>query len=346
MRKKLIVVLTMAQLDLNYMFLLIIWREWNPSIKGHQRMDYLLGVPVVSSEDIEIKPECSGFAEQEKELNVGKLEGPIGEGQVGGLKKHRGRRKRKDSERNINKTSVRESNVLSSVDVSGCKEGSTSNIDKVVKSSDRDEKNKNLRKDRMKDIMDILDSILKFKGPSFHRKHDSQKRGRYRKMIRQHMDLDTIRSRIRNRTIKSAVELFRDLHLLINNALVFYSKSTYQYKNAQLLRDMVKERLKEFIKAFSSSVTNADVSITLPVNEPPLKLRTVCPGNRKIVAEESGGRSNSTSEESLRIKKSCGRSKKVGRETIGSRRPATPMERKGRIRRKDYNAEDLVPTQV
>ncbi|XP_019420496.1 PREDICTED: uncharacterized protein LOC109330684 isoform X2 [Lupinus angustifolius] len=263
-------------------------------------------VPVVSSEDIEIKPECSRSDEQEKELNVDKLEDPIGEGQVGGLKKQRGRRKRKDSDRNINETSDRESNMTTSVDVSGCKEGSTSNFDEVAKSSDKDEKNKNLRKDRMKDLMEILDSILKFKGPSFHRKHDSQKRGRYRKMIRQHMDLDTIRSRISNRTITSVVELFRDLHLLINNALVFYSKSTYQYKNAQLLRDMVNERLKESIKDFSSSVTNANVSTTLAVNEPPLKLRTVCPGNRKIVAKESGGGSNSTSEESLHVKKSCG----------------------------------------
>ncbi|CAL0331414.1 unnamed protein product [Lupinus luteus] len=310
-----------------------IWTNWSPECQ----------VPVVSSEDTEIRPEGSQPTEQEKDSNVDKSEDPIGEGQIGGLKKQRGRRKRKDSDRNINKTSVRQSNVPSSIDV-----------------SDNDEKNKNLRKDRMKDIMVILDSILKFKGSSFHHKHDSQKRGRYRKMIRQHMDLDTIRSRISNGTITSIVELFRDLHLLINNALVFYSKSTYQYKNAQLLRDMVKERLKESIKDFSSNVTNADVSITLPVNEPPLKLRTVCPGNRKIIAKEAGGGRNSTSEASqgakkpskvnpplsevfLPIKKSRGRSKKVARETIGSQRPATPMKRK---RRKDDNAEDLVPTQV
>ncbi|KAE9613518.1 hypothetical protein Lal_00016303 [Lupinus albus] len=308
-------------------------------------------------------PEASRSAEQEKVLNVHKLEDPISEGQAGGLKKQRGKRKRKDSDLNINKTNVRESDVLRSVDVSGYKESSTSNSHEIANFSGKD-KNNNLRKDRMKDVMEILDYILQSKGASsFHHKHDSQKRGRYRSMIRQHMDLDTIRSRISNRTIKSVMELFRDLYLLINNALVFYSKSTRQYKNAQLLRDTVKETLKECIKDFRSSVTNADVSITLPVDEPPLKLRSVCPGNRKVVAKEAGGGSKSASEvsqgakvpnkvnpplseESLPIKKSFGRSKKVGRETTGSQRTATPMKRRRTVRTKDDKAEDLVPTQV
>ncbi|CAL0312037.1 unnamed protein product [Lupinus luteus] len=309
-------------------------------------------------------PEGTQSAEQEKVLNVLKLEDPIGEGQVGGLKKQRGKRKRKDSDSNINKTSVRESDVLHSVDVSGYKESSTSNSDEIAKFCSKDKKNHNSRKDSMKDIMEILDYILQSKGASsFHRKHDSQKRGRYRSMIRKHMDLDTIRLRISNRTIKSVMELFRDLYLLINNALVFYSKSTRQYKNAQLLRDMVNETLKECIKDFRSSVTNADVSITLPVDEPPLKLRSVCPGNRKVVAKEAGGGSKSASEvshgakvpnkvnpplseESLPIKKSFGRSKKVGRETTGSQRPAMAMKRRRTVRAKDDNAEDLVPSKA
>ncbi|OIW10421.1 hypothetical protein TanjilG_24981 [Lupinus angustifolius] len=148
-----------------------------------------------------------------------------------------------------------------------------------------------------------------------------------------HMDFDTIMSRIRNRKIEFSIELFRDLQIF-----------------------------KEFTQGFSSSVTNANnVSVTLPVNDHPLK--HVRPGNSKIVEKAADGGSTSAfevsheakkplkgnsplSEESLPIKKCIGRSKKVGRETTGGQRPLTPMKRKRRVRTKSDNAEDLVPTKL
>lgn len=157
------------------------------------------------------------------------------------------------------------------------------------------------------------------------------------------MDFDTIRSRIGNQTIKSVMELFRDLLLLANNALVFYSKNTREYKSALLLRDYVTKKLRENARCFSKNATHAaNMSITLSVHDPSVKVRNERPSNQKIVVVKAAGGSNSASPakksckedsalsvDSLPIKKAFGRPKKTGRETT------SPMKEKkrGRTRR-------------
>ncbi|XP_004505000.1 uncharacterized protein [Cicer arietinum] len=303
-------------------------------------------IPAMSSEDMEIKPEGSGSIEHEKVLNVDKLTHTLYETQGGSFKKRRGKRKRKDCGRKINEASVRESDF--SFDASWFKESSTSNCGEVVKSSGITEENTKLKKDEMKDMMEILDSVLEIKGAfAFCRKHDSQKRARYRMLIRRHMDFDAIRSRISNQTINSVMELFRDMLLLANNALVFYSKNTRQYKYALLLRDIVTQKLRENVKFFSRSVMHANVSnsIILPVHDSSLNVRSVRSGNRKIIVAEAADGSNpaiaisngakkpSSKEDSpcsvktLHIKKAFGGPKKL--------EPATPMkEMKEKTRRR------------
>lgn len=78
--------------------------------------------------------------------------------------------------------------------------------------------------------------------------HWWQKRARYRRVIKQHMDIGTIKSRIVSHSIKSAKELFRDLLLLANNALVFYSRRTREYKAAIALRKLVMKEYKKGLK--------------------------------------------------------------------------------------------------
>ncbi|XP_058730877.1 uncharacterized protein LOC131602722 isoform X2 [Vicia villosa] len=253
-------------------------------------------VPAMSSEDMEISPEVSGSIENDKILNVDKLTHTVYEGQGGCCKKRRGKRKRKDCGKNINEVSVKESDF--SIDMSRFKESSTSNCGEVVKSSGITEENANLKRDEVKDMTEILDSVLEIKGASaFCRKHDSQKRARYRQLIRRHMDFDAIRSRISNKTINTMMELFRDMLLLANNALIFYSKNTRQYKSALLMRDVVTQKLKENVKFFNRSVVNINVSnsMKLPDHDPSVKVETVHPGDKKIVVAKAGGGSNPTS---------------------------------------------------
>ncbi|XP_014518118.1 uncharacterized protein LOC106775500 isoform X2 [Vigna radiata var. radiata] len=301
-------------------------------------------LPSVPVQHFETKPD--------KLLNVDKLAYIVYQGEGGTFKKRRGKRKRKDCGKNTKEPSMAESVLLDSVDVmSWCKENSTSNYSEVAKSSDVNYQNRNLKKSRVEDMVKILDSIFETKCASaFRRRLDSQKRGRYKKMIRQHMDFDSIRSRISNQTIRSCVELFRDLLLLTNNALVFYSKNTREYKFALLLRDVVTKKIKESWKDSSNKVTNTEVTnapIELAMHVKPKSIR---PANRKTVAKTSGGNisvsgvshgtkkhskvDSPSSVESLSVKKrGFGRPKKVGRGSA-SQKPAVPMKGKKKVRSK------------
>ncbi|KAE9591764.1 putative transcription factor MYB-related family [Lupinus albus] len=315
-------------------------------------------VPAVSADNMEIKLET----EQDKVVNVDKSARTIYEVQGGYFKKRRGKRKRKECGRNTKEASVGESDLLDSTDVlSWCKESSTSNCGELAKSCGVDDQNRNSKRDGVEYVMDILDSIFETKSAStFRRRLDSQKRGRYKKMIRRHMDFDTIRSRISSQTIKSGIEIFRDLLLLTNNSLVFYSKSTREYKSALLLRDLVTIKMRESFKDVRiSKVTQTHCSIKLHAHSNSnnnthvnVKPRSVRPGNRKIVAKAIvvGGNNSASlvsegtkkpsksdspsSVESLPFKKKAfGRPKKVARGTSGQR-PALPMKGKKRVRTK------------
>ncbi|KAL3011004.1 hypothetical protein AAZX31_07G176900 [Glycine max] len=340
-------------------------------------------VPATSCEYVRTKPEVSASTEQEKVLNVDKSTHTVYEGQGGCLKKPRGKRKRKDCGRSINEVSARESDFSADV----CKESSISNCGEIVKSSGMNEENANLKKAGIKDLMEVLDSFLTVQGASaFSYKHDSQKRGKYEQLIRQHMDFETIKSRICNGTIKSVVELLRDLLLLSNNALAFYSKNTREYKTALQLRDLVIKTLTEKLECAStspvcdpsakvrstcfstspmrdSSVKVRSICSTSLVHDPSVQVRSMRPGNRKIVAKVAGG-SCSAERVSVGVKKAKkvdslpaervsaavkkankvesppsvesvkkafgGRAKKVGRESAGKRNATPRNERKRR----------------
>ena len=169
-------------------------------------------------------------------------------------------------------------------------------------------------------------------------------------MIRRHMDFDTIRSRISSHTITSALELFRDLLLLSNNSLVFYSKNTREYKSALLLRDLITQKLRQHFKDSSSKATTANNAIETPMPIRPVKPRSVRPGNHKVPGKaanagnavtktSSGGKrpSNADSPSSVEClavtNKGFGRPRKGGRGSA-SQQPVAPMKGRKRVRTK------------
>lgn len=126
-------------------------------------------------------------------------------------------------------------------------------------------------------LIEIFKCIAESEAASvFKHRMDSQKRARYRRVIKQHMDIGTIRSRIM-RGGQSAKEVFRDLLLLANNALVFYSTRTREYKSAVSLRVLV---MKEYKKLFLRGYNEATSAIIIPCNRPPVKPRTARPRPR------------------------------------------------------------------
>jgi hypothetical protein len=169
-------------------------------------------------------------------------------------------------------------------------------------------------------------------------------------MIRRHMDFDTIRSRIASHSITSALELFRDLLLVSNNSLVFYSKSTREYKSALLLRDLITKKLQQYYKYSSSKATSANLSVKAPMPNRPVKPRSFHPINGKVSgkAANAGNAVTNTSNvgkrpsyadspssvESLAVtKKGLGRLRKGGR-VSAHQGPVAPMKGRKRVRTK------------
>ncbi|GMH28688.1 hypothetical protein Nepgr_030531 [Nepenthes gracilis] len=80
-------------------------------------------------------------------------------------------------------------------------------------------------------------------------------------------------ARVSRGSITSTRELFRDLLLLANNALVFYSKSTHEHRCAAILLDLVISRLRRPYMAATSVVT-APVVLKALVRKLPVKPRS------------------------------------------------------------------------
>lgn len=94
----------------------------------------------------------------------------------------------------------------------------------------------------------IMDSMMKHEGISFFaRRLETQKRARYKKMIRQHVDLRNVRLRIGDGSISTAKELFRDLLLIASNAIVFYPKSSPEHESGIVLRGLVTQALHDHL---------------------------------------------------------------------------------------------------
>ncbi|KZV57577.1 hypothetical protein F511_03037 [Dorcoceras hygrometricum] len=225
--------------------------------------------------DTRINPDTSISSKQDRDVVFNKITKPsYGQGVT--VRKRRGQRKRKDCSQAAKDTSVGESEILGSSDIvsTAQKEVPINDIDRISKDLNKmDTTSKDSYSAMEENLIEIFDSIAQTEPASvFRHRMDSQKRARYRKIIRQHVDISTIRSRILKSSIKSVKELFSDLLLLANNALVFYSRRTREYKSACSLRDLVKREYRKHCMGSSQE----SVSCFLACH-PPVKPRSARP---------------------------------------------------------------------
>ncbi|KAL3851306.1 hypothetical protein ACJIZ3_013188 [Penstemon smallii] len=216
--------------------------------------------------DTETKPDLSVSSQQDKDhLRVEELP-KAGYRQGVTMKKRRGHRKRKDCNIAVKEGSVGDNDNLGSSNVVS-KDTSTNGCSHTIKDSGVNNRDGGPFLVRRDNLMEIFKSITQTEPAGvFKHRMDSQKRARYRKVIRQHLDIGTIRSRIIGKSIKTAKELFRDLLLLANNALVFYSRRTREYKSALSLRNLVVKEYKKHCRGLlCHEVTSAFIPCNLPV---------------------------------------------------------------------------------
>ncbi|KAE8689986.1 Detected protein of unknown function [Hibiscus syriacus] len=114
--------------------------------------------------------------------------------------------------------------------------------------------------------------ILRFHniGSLFERRLESQETPDYLNLIRQHLDLETIQTRLEEGWYSGCQsKFFRDLLLLLNNAILFFSKESSEFAAAIQLRQLVS---KEIATQFPNpSLLPKEQSSTLPESQTPLK---------------------------------------------------------------------------
>ncbi|KAL2483144.1 DNA-binding bromodomain-containing protein [Forsythia ovata] len=128
-------------------------------------------------------------------------------------------------------------------------------------------------------LLDLLQSIRAHKsGSVFERRLQSQENSKYRNLIRQHIDLESIESRLKEGWYSgSSSKFFRDLLLLVNNALVFFKKNSSEFLAATELRQIIsKEMSQKYAKSDSSSGKQISLqSLTGPKKEDPEPSRSL-----------------------------------------------------------------------
>ncbi|KAL0442782.1 UNVERIFIED_CONTAM: hypothetical protein Slati_2000900 [Sesamum latifolium] len=223
--------------------------------------------------ETDTKPDVSVSSEQDKDLSIGKVVG-AGYGQGVTIRKRRGQRKRKDCNRVVKEASVGESDNLGSSNIASTtqKEASTTDCAQTIRDSGINNRNGGPHTVKRHNLMEIFQSVARSEPAAvFRHRMDSQKRARYRKVkaapgywhdkIKNHGAIHQI-----------SKKLFRDLLLLANNALVFYSRRTREYKSALSLRQLVMKEYKQHCRGSCQEATSA----FLPFN-PPVKPRSARP---------------------------------------------------------------------
>ncbi|KAE8719838.1 hypothetical protein F3Y22_tig00109925pilonHSYRG00022 [Hibiscus syriacus] len=232
----------------------------------------------VPAEDMDSKPGNSPTsAEAEKIPSIDNLADAFLGGQLRGIKKKRGKRKRNVAVR-MPKKLVSEKVSFLAHRISQVSHG--------------------VKKLQLATLLTFADlQVSRIRAGILARKYNlnivlfshSEKR-KIQEMILRHIDFDTIRSRIGDNSIISVRELFRDMLLVANNALVFYSKNTREYKSALLLRHIVTATLRQHFKEYGSKVPITTFTSPRTMHKPPAKPRSIRPGNRKQLGNATNNR--------------------------------------------------------
>lgn len=102
-----------------------------------------------------------------------------------------------------------------------------------------------------------------------------QESNEYKELVRQHVDLETIQTRVERGSYSACILTFyRDLLLLFNNAIVYFPKASLESEAAHQLRNLVSNEIKKETHKSDSSQEEAPPLPTPPPQTKPLLERS------------------------------------------------------------------------
>uniref|UniRef100_A0A803LFT7 Bromo domain-containing protein n=1 Tax=Chenopodium quinoa TaxID=63459 RepID=A0A803LFT7_CHEQI len=104
---------------------------------------------------------------------------------------------------------------------------------------------------KLRSLVEFLDVVRARKlGSFFERRLESQENPKYTNLIKQHIDLETIQRRLEEGQYSDCqTKFYRDLMLLINNAIVFFTKRSSEHKAALELRQLLNKQFQPHLSS-------------------------------------------------------------------------------------------------
>ncbi|GFY99808.1 DNA-binding bromodomain-containing protein [Actinidia rufa] len=120
-------------------------------------------------------------------------------------------------------------------------------------------------------LIDFLEIVRSHKlGCVFERRLESQETPEYRNLIREHIDFEAIRTRLNDGWYSSCNrKLYRDLLLLVNNAILFFNKESRESNAANELRQLISKEMAQTNLKLDSSAEERTSTPSLPLSSKP-----------------------------------------------------------------------------
>ncbi|GER39922.1 DNA-binding bromodomain-containing protein [Striga asiatica] len=188
---------------------------------------------------------------------------------------------------------AKESSDVQSTASRSRKEGGGDTVQRGSTGSDGREHEDHKLSAQSQPLVDFIQSVLAHNlGSIFQRRLRSQETSKYQKLILQHMDLETVETKLRRGFYSgSRAEFFRDILLLVNNAIVFFPNNSLESNAALEIRALVAKEISretpkpESGKQISLQNLSKNVESTDPSN--PSKLKTRLSGSLKMCRQRS-----------------------------------------------------------
>ncbi|KAK9192356.1 hypothetical protein WN943_020973 [Citrus x changshan-huyou] len=124
-------------------------------------------------------------------------------------------------------------------------------------------------------LLDLIRTHNHHLSSLFERRLKSQESNEYKELVRQHVDLETIQTRVERGSYSACILTFyRDLLLLFNNAIVYFPKASLESEAAHQLRNLVSNEIKKETHKSDSSQEEAPPLPTPPPQTKPLLERS------------------------------------------------------------------------
>ncbi|KAK8601933.1 hypothetical protein V6N12_051755 [Hibiscus sabdariffa] len=212
-------------------------RSFNESNSTSQKPELTTSATIVVKDEQNDAGEVVG--ERKEQVTAEPVE-PGGENEADPVRTGKGPvNERLNVEENDNKKQV--SDVQSSASLSNKKWGSGCSSREEREGDEVSPANTRASAVKPESMVRLLRTIRSHRlGSALDRRQRSQESGRYKNLIRQHMDLQRIQSRLDKGVYSDcSTKFFRDLLLLFNNLIVFHQKSSPERTAAEHLRALV-----------------------------------------------------------------------------------------------------------